>query len=129
MIIPFASINPNIVEKAKKKYKGWSREKFLEAAIAALHPESPRGKGTLHVAFRRVVEINEGSLSRRQFVAALIETESWFSSALIHEFTPEESRVIRAQKIYWEVAQKFRSSPCAMERRSAYRARQAYRTD
>ena len=110
MIVPFASINPNIVKRAKKKYKGWSREKFLEAAIAALHPESPCGKGTLHVAFTRTVEINEGSLSRRQFVATLVETESWFSSVLIREFTLEESRVIKAQKIYWEMVQKFRSS-------------------
>lgn len=110
MIVPFASINPDIVKKVKKKYKGWSREKFLEVAIAALRPESPCGKGTLHVAFTRTVEINEGSLTRRQFVASLVETESWFSSAFVHEFTPEESRVIRAQKIYWEMAQKFRSS-------------------
>ena len=106
MIVPFAG---TIVKKAKEKYKGWSQEKFLEAATAALRPESPCGKGTLHVMFTRAVEINEGSLSRLEFVAALVETESWLSSALVHEFTPEESRIIRAQKIYWEMAQKFRS--------------------
>lgn len=110
MIVPFTSINPDIVKKAKEKYKGWSREKFLEAAIAALHPEHPQGKGTLQVAFMRTVEINEGGLSRLEFAASLVEIRSRFFSVLIHEFTLEESRVIKAQKIYWEMARKFRRS-------------------
>lgn len=110
MIVPFTSTNPDIVKRAKEKYKGWSREKFLEAAIAALHPEHPQGKGTLQVTFMRAVEINEGGLSRLEFAASLVEIRSRFFSVLTHEFTLEESRVIKAQKIYWEMAQKFRRS-------------------
>lgn len=110
MIVPFTSINPDIVKKANEKYKGWSREKFFETAIAALHPEHPQGKGTLQVAFKRAVEINEGGLSQCEFAAVLVEIRSSFFSVLIHEFTLEESRAIKAQKIYWEMAQKFRRS-------------------
>ena len=110
MSVPlFTNINPDVVKKAKEKYKGWSREKLFETAIAVLHPGCPRSEGTLQVEFTRAMEINEGSFSKREPIASLVEIRSWLFSVLIHEFTPEESRVIRAQKIYWEMAQKFRS--------------------
>ena len=110
MIVPFTNINPDIVKRVREKYKGWSREKFFEAALASLRPGSPCGKGTLHVLLARPVEIGEGGLARSELAATLVESCSSFFAICVHDFTLEESRAIKAQKIYWEMAQKFRRS-------------------
>lgn len=92
--------------RVTKPYKGWSKEKLLEAAIAATRPGKEK---KLAVVFDRTLTIAQGILSC-EYSAALVapqaEAPGVDFGVVIHRFNDAESDVLYAQRLYWRLSMK-----------------------
>lgn len=90
--------------RVTRPYKGWSKEKLLEAAIAATRPGEEK---KLTVIFEHTLEITQGALSCGKCSAALVapqaEATSVIFGVVIHRFDGAESDVLYAQRLYWRL--------------------------
>lgn len=99
--------NSPTARRVTKPYKGWSKEKLLETAIAATCPGKER---KLVVVFERALRITQGALSCDKYNAALVapqaEAPGVNFGVAIHCFNGAESDVLHAQRLYWRLCMK-----------------------
>lgn len=93
--------------RVTRPYKGWSKEKLLETAIAATRPGKEK---KFTVVFERTLEITQGALSCGKYSAALVAPQAEATGVsfgvVIHRFSGAESDAIHAQRLYWRLCMK-----------------------